>query len=533
MDYVRSCYSTRVRFFRDSDLEVTVRWYFCKPGAAIFPHYTLFGSGNWASDKFNWLGPGEVEETPRPWNNGATPAWADGQRFCGRPDQYADGLLLSDGKRVGYRFDGAPCCCVGLVCPNMLGSGGSVGGGAAAINQTGVFCGLHQMATHVYCFVTRSQIGLSLCEQFLNTYGRLDWNGTQWVGAVGPLTVRFDKLFPGGLFEVNADAPCVMQYQTGFSLNCVPFRFTGQWDFFPQPGCVCQFVNQVFDFEIREVNFVEIGGGGSAGDGSGLFFTGAVFVGAGGSVGNGSGAFATAFAFVGAGGSVGNGAGDMSSGGGIAGSGGSVGNGAADFPHNFSLLFDGATGWLSFASSITLPGQLTWAVWLMPSGLPFLDEMAAISNTTFGNMIGVSQLSVGFRAGNSLARVFVGLTAAVWTHLAITRDAGNTVEVFKNGVSVGTTSNAQTLTLNDLALHFDGAFNPWWSGWQYKPAYWNTVLSGADIASLAAMSVDPGTLSPLGYWPMTEGAGSVAGDVVSGNDGTLTGGVTWSNVVPP
>jgi len=73
MDLVRSCYTTTMRFYADSADEVPVRWYFCAPDADIFPGYTLFGSGNWASEKIDWQGPGEAAWRPREYSDGSPP----------------------------------------------------------------------------------------------------------------------------------------------------------------------------------------------------------------------------------------------------------------------------------------------------------------------------------------------------------------------------------------------------------------------------------------------------------------------------
>jgi len=75
VDFLRSCYATQMKFFTDSDTYVAVRWYFCAPGAKNFPGYTRFGSGNWASDKLDWPGVGEVLGSPRPWVDGSPPPW--------------------------------------------------------------------------------------------------------------------------------------------------------------------------------------------------------------------------------------------------------------------------------------------------------------------------------------------------------------------------------------------------------------------------------------------------------------------------
>lgn len=105
MDYVRSCYATKMKFFTDSDLEIPVVWYFCDKDALPFPDYTRFASGNWASSKSGWDGVGEVEGVPRPWVNGRMPrnecngqifGQFTGKFFKGTSAQFANGCSILD-----------------------------------------------------------------------------------------------------------------------------------------------------------------------------------------------------------------------------------------------------------------------------------------------------------------------------------------------------------------------------------------------------------------------------------------------------
>ena len=88
---LRSCYSTDIRFYRDSDITNRVTWYFTD--RTDWLPYTLFASGNWARERIIWPGQGEVLGAPRPWSNGANPGNVDmGSPGCGSADQWG-GLI--------------------------------------------------------------------------------------------------------------------------------------------------------------------------------------------------------------------------------------------------------------------------------------------------------------------------------------------------------------------------------------------------------------------------------------------------------
>lgn len=100
-----------MRFFKDSDIEVSVRWFFCDPTAKLLGTYSRFSSGNWASQKDSWPGPGEVLGATREWSDGETPQWAQGQRHCGTDLQWAEGPSFDPTYNAMIGPDGQPACC--------------------------------------------------------------------------------------------------------------------------------------------------------------------------------------------------------------------------------------------------------------------------------------------------------------------------------------------------------------------------------------------------------------------------------------
>lgn len=73
VELMRSCSFTEMEFFDPPGLRVPVRWYFCDEDAKVLPFSTRFGSGNWASARDLWPGPGECLDANRGWSNGEPP----------------------------------------------------------------------------------------------------------------------------------------------------------------------------------------------------------------------------------------------------------------------------------------------------------------------------------------------------------------------------------------------------------------------------------------------------------------------------
>ena len=128
VDLVRSCYEVNMGFFSNRpDLQCRVRWYFADAGAVTLPFPTRFGSGNWATDKFGWTGPGEQLPRDRRWRNGANVPFYAGQFPCGTADQFFNGTTYPPAP-FWRQADGTPYCCAGATCDWYLGFVGAVSG---------------------------------------------------------------------------------------------------------------------------------------------------------------------------------------------------------------------------------------------------------------------------------------------------------------------------------------------------------------------------------------------------------------------
>lgn len=114
VDMIRSAYRTKMRLEVGSNAETEVQWFFCAPGAKVYPGYTRFGSGNWAGARYDWPGTGEVLGASRKWVKGDAPkVGLYGKGFCGKWELIRDGWSASD-PPLPCHADGKAKCCPGV-----------------------------------------------------------------------------------------------------------------------------------------------------------------------------------------------------------------------------------------------------------------------------------------------------------------------------------------------------------------------------------------------------------------------------------
>jgi hypothetical protein len=117
MDYVRSCYTTMMRFDAGSPSELRpVRWYFTMPGAELFTAPTPFRSLNYRPHAADDGGLGEVGGLPRPYDRGMTPVpYPSLPRGCSPDADFLTGVTL--GGMHPLAPSGVKACCYSSVPP--------------------------------------------------------------------------------------------------------------------------------------------------------------------------------------------------------------------------------------------------------------------------------------------------------------------------------------------------------------------------------------------------------------------------------
>lgn len=198
-----------------------------------------------------------------------------------------------------------------------------------------------------------------------------------------------------------------------------------------------------------------------------------------------------------------------------------------------ALQFDGTNDYVVIPT-ISFNSSYTKEAWVFFTG----------SNATFYNIVSGQNtafwINGGFLSGGHLATGFTQVQdptpfpTNVWTHVAITYDAGaNELRLYKNGILVAgpVTPGAFAEGQQQVGAYFDGSFYVFpWLGSIDEVRIWDVALTQAEIRDYICRTVTnthPQYANLLGYYKADEGSGLTLGDELGINDGTLTNGPTW------
>lgn len=108
MDFMRGCYFSKMRLFKDSDRLDEVRWYFAPQGAKYFPYYHNFASRIW-QNQHDYPNPPVGEQVPpqRVYSKGANIGRTLGQCFIGDASWFLTGAPISI---LSEPEGNHPCC---------------------------------------------------------------------------------------------------------------------------------------------------------------------------------------------------------------------------------------------------------------------------------------------------------------------------------------------------------------------------------------------------------------------------------------
>jgi len=124
---LRSCYETRVAFFRDDPTIWTdIVYYFVPWENGVLPYPTIFCPIVWNWDKSYPL-PGE-DLSLHVYYNGQDQWGLDGSHFCGTRQQWSDGPLSTDPAPAVPPGSFVPTCCGSALIPGICGPFSAVPG---------------------------------------------------------------------------------------------------------------------------------------------------------------------------------------------------------------------------------------------------------------------------------------------------------------------------------------------------------------------------------------------------------------------
>ena len=120
-----------------------------------------------------------------------------------------------------------------------------------------------------------------------------------------------------------------------------------------------------------------------------------------------------------------------------------------------------------------------------------------------------------------------------WNHFALTvSQSGNVMAIYRNGILEAAKSGMKPFGRGVYELRLGGGTNGAFSGSMNEVRIWNKALDQATIAAWmnSALTPDhPAYTNLHAYWPLNEGAGTIAVDgSAGGHPGAISGGTTWT-----
>lgn len=141
-----------------------------------------------------------------------------------------------------------------------------------------------------------------------------------------------------------------------------------------------------------------------------------------------------------------------------------------------------------------------------------------------GRMVGfIENTNACFFLGGTYIRNRAAVPLNTWTHYAVTRNGG-TGSIYINGVLYATGA-IPTASLSSYGVTIGGYPNVSWGfhGQIADVRAWSVARTQAQIAASMNTRLSGTESGLVGYWPINEGAGISANELVADADGTLTG----------
>jgi len=224
------------------------------------------------------------------------------------------------------------------------------------------------------------------------------------------------------------------------------------------------------------------------------------------------------------------------------------------FTNTYSVTFDDTDDYIdltAFNPSTQIgSGDITISVWVKLDSIAGYDTVASLAYFHPANEKSIKIqfiTGIGFRVAFANSGAFTNIystasiSADTWYHIIATR-TGTTGNIWVNNADNGTATHANVGTdLSGATWHALGLYHagvsPNMGGLIHDYAIFDRVISSDERAELynSGVSIDAREVTgadPVAYYPLNEGTGTVATDLISANNGTLFNGPTWSTDVP-
>jgi len=195
-------------------------------------------------------------------------------------------------------------------------------------------------------------------------------------------------------------------------------------------------------------------------------------------------------------------------------------------------------------ASLSITGNGTWEAWVKiedlsircPLFYKFQDTGA--QKSYFFEIKNDGRTSVGISSdGSAYTAVNIGtagdFTTGTWTHVAFVYTAASgKVEVFKNGVSIGSNSTLPTAIYNSTETFVIGAdtfYSTYFDGMIDEVRVWNTARTGANILADYQTQLSGGESNLQAYWKLDN---ALTDSTANANTLTNVNSVTFTSDVP-
>jgi len=208
--------------------------------------------------------------------------------------------------------------------------------------------------------------------------------------------------------------------------------------------------------------------------------------------------------------------------------------GAHAEPGGAALSFDGTDDYAVTESAVNVGNTFTIEFWAKPDVLKNFGDLLSADLVTDKTLTFVTYesgvIAFGLGSGNAWGNLVSApagtLQTGVWHHVAGVANGG-TIELYVNGVSMGTAANNNAL--NDRIVI--GARVPttyYFGGSIDDVRIWDDVRTGDEIRANMHRELTGAESDLVAYYPMSDASGTTFSDhCFGGNHGTLHNGATW------